>query len=83
MNVWDRIADNKPYPLAPDTSGSDEGDFRFPAAILCMVAGFILGAVAFIAGFMGSAAVALWSLAGAVACAVLARVLPPQRRPSR
>lgn len=55
MNAWDRIAGNKPYPMAPDAPDtSGEGDFRFPAAAACWVVGAIAFPVAFVAALDGA-----------------------------
>ena len=85
MNLWDRLADNKPYPMAPSVEDSDAGDFRFPLTVLCGLAGVVLAVLGFVAGFMRLTDLALWSIAGAGACAVVVWLLPPkpQRRPSK
>jgi hypothetical protein len=85
MNAWDRIAGNKPYPLAPDSSGSDAGDFRFPFSILCGIAGLLLSVAGLIAAFMGAGSLGLWLVGGGIVCALILWLLPPkaQRRPSK
>ena len=75
---WEYEPESKFAVKPPESSG--EGDFRFPAAILCGVSAAILFPVAFVAGFMRSYDVALWSFGLGAACVVLLWLLPPKPR---
>jgi hypothetical protein len=75
MNWWDSLAGNKQYPSVPEREV--EGDFRFPASMLCGVLGFVLLAAAVVAAFIGANTVGGWALGLAVASIVLAQLLLP------
>lgn len=82
MNWWDLVAEKKHAPfVAPEREVP--GNFRFPAAILCGLAGFVLLLVGVVGAFAGATPFALWSIGTSIVLAICAGLLIPAERSRR
>lgn len=81
MNWWDELAGNKQYPSVPEREV--EGDFRFPAAILCLLSGACLIVAGIVALFLSTQSFALWAIALAITLILCGGWLIPSDRPRK
>ena len=82
MNWWDLVAEKRKYPWVA-LEPSSEGDFRFPAAMLCLLLGLGSLVAGFVGLFLSALAFGVGAIALGVALIVAGNLLIPPNKPRR